>query len=106
MGEAAKRLSDTFRSSRPEIPWKQMAGMRDVYLGSATRRWSHQRLTQALNGGLEEQFDRFGSSLAAGDFDGNGKSDLAAGTPQENLAGISNAGAVYLYRGFSNGLIR
>ena len=30
IGEAAKRLPDAFRSAHPEVPWKQMAGMRDV----------------------------------------------------------------------------
>lgn len=29
MGEAAKRLSDAFRSSHPDLPWKMIAGMRD-----------------------------------------------------------------------------
>lgn len=28
-GEAAKRLSDDFRTRHPTIPWKLMAGMRD-----------------------------------------------------------------------------
>ena len=30
IGEATKRLSPEFRLQHPEIPWKQMAGMRDV----------------------------------------------------------------------------
>jgi uncharacterized protein with HEPN domain len=30
IGEATKRLSNEFRDSHPEIPWKQMAGLRDV----------------------------------------------------------------------------
>jgi uncharacterized protein with HEPN domain len=30
MGEATKRLSREFRSLHPEIPWDDMAGMRDV----------------------------------------------------------------------------
>lgn len=30
IGEATKRLSDDLRSQRPEIPWKQAAGLRDV----------------------------------------------------------------------------
>lgn len=30
IGEATKRLRVEFRSAHPEIPWKQMAGMRDV----------------------------------------------------------------------------
>jgi uncharacterized protein with HEPN domain len=29
IGEAVKRLSKATRSRRPEIPWKQIAGMRD-----------------------------------------------------------------------------
>ena len=29
LGEAAKRLSDTFRTSHPETAWKAIAGMRD-----------------------------------------------------------------------------
>lgn len=31
-GEATKRLSEAFRSSHPEIPWRNMAGMRDVLI--------------------------------------------------------------------------
>ena len=30
IGEAAKRLSDGLRKRYPDIPWKQMAGMRDI----------------------------------------------------------------------------
>lgn len=29
MGEATKRISDTFKEKHPEVPWKDMAGMRD-----------------------------------------------------------------------------
>lgn len=29
IGEAVKKLSDDTRQRRPEIPWKQIAGMRD-----------------------------------------------------------------------------
>lgn len=29
MGEAAKRVSDLFKERHPEIPWRDMAGMRD-----------------------------------------------------------------------------
>lgn len=32
MGEAAKRLSDRFRLKHPEIPWKKIAGMRDILI--------------------------------------------------------------------------
>jgi len=30
MGEATKRLSPTLRQQHPQIPWREMAGMRDV----------------------------------------------------------------------------
>ncbi|MGK7894683.1 MAG: DUF86 domain-containing protein [Xenococcus sp. (in: cyanobacteria)] len=32
IGEATKRLSESFRQQHPEIPWRQMAGMRDVII--------------------------------------------------------------------------
>ncbi len=30
VGEATKRLSAEFRSQHPEVPWKDIAGMRDI----------------------------------------------------------------------------
>jgi len=30
IGEATKRLSQPFRRQHPEVPWREMAGMRDV----------------------------------------------------------------------------
>jgi uncharacterized protein with HEPN domain len=30
IGEATKRLSSEFRTQHPEVPWREMAGMRDV----------------------------------------------------------------------------
>ena len=32
IGEAAKRLSQSFRSAHPDIPWRQIAGMRDLLI--------------------------------------------------------------------------
>lgn len=32
IGEATKRLSTEFRAKHPEIPWRQMAGMRDILI--------------------------------------------------------------------------
>jgi len=32
LGEATKRLSDGLRTNQPDIPWRQMAGMRDILI--------------------------------------------------------------------------
>jgi uncharacterized protein with HEPN domain len=32
MGEATKRLSTSLRDAHPEIPWRKMAGMRDLLI--------------------------------------------------------------------------
>lgn len=32
IGEAVKALSDDLRSANPDVPWKQIAGMRDVLI--------------------------------------------------------------------------
>jgi uncharacterized protein with HEPN domain len=32
VGEAAKRITKDFRNNNPEIPWADMAGMRDVLI--------------------------------------------------------------------------
>ncbi|MBM7790898.1 FG-GAP repeat protein [Tenggerimyces flavus] len=52
-----------------------------------------------------EPEDGFGSSLAAGDFDGDGAEDLAIGVPGEGVRGIDDAGAVQVLSGSSAGLV-
>lgn len=32
IGEATKNLSDKLRSTHPDVPWKRMAGLRDVLI--------------------------------------------------------------------------
>lgn len=32
IGEAAKRLDDRYRTAHPEIPWRALAGLRDVLI--------------------------------------------------------------------------
>lgn len=32
IGEAAKRLDDVYRAAQPAIPWRALAGLRDVLI--------------------------------------------------------------------------
>ncbi|MDA1014990.1 MAG: hypothetical protein O3A00_11140 [Planctomycetota bacterium] len=41
-----------------------------------------------------EAVDRFGATLIAGDFDGNGSADLAIAAPLEDVGDVANAGAI------------
>ncbi|MBG0561289.1 FG-GAP repeat protein [Actinoplanes aureus] len=51
-----------------------------------------------------EQDDRFGSSAASGDFNGDGYADLAAGVPYEDVGAATDAGAVNVTYGSAGGL--
>jgi FG-GAP repeat len=55
-------------------------------------------------GNSAEVGDSFGSSLASGDFNEDGRDDLAIGAALENLGTVSNAGAVEVIYGSSSGL--
>lgn len=46
----------------------------------------------------------FGNSLAAGDFNGDGRDDLAVGVPRRNTAGQFHSGAVYVLLGSPLGI--
>ena len=53
---------------------------------------------------IAEPGDWFGRALATGDFDGNSYPDLAIGIPGEDLLGLSNTGAVQIFRATSAGI--
>jgi hypothetical protein len=55
-------------------------------------------------GSTAEAGDTFGSTLAAGDFDGDGFADLAVGAPGENVGAIVDGGAVHVLYGSPGGL--
>lgn len=62
--------------------------------------------TQDSAGLLEvaEHGDRFGAALAAGDYNGDGRADLAIGAPNEDVAGLVDAGVVQVMYGSQAGL--
>jgi hypothetical protein len=63
-------------------------------------------IEQGVNGyaGVAESDDALGSSLAVGDFDGDGYDDLAMGAKGEDVGSVNGAGAVLIAYGSSTGI--
>lgn len=57
-----------------------------------------------LSGTNPEPDDRFGWSLAVGDFDGDGYDDLAVGSPYEDQSSTNAAGVIHVLFGSGGGL--
>jgi len=56
--------------------------------------------------GVADEGDAFGSSLATGDFDGDGIDDLAVGVPSDAIDGVEDAGGVAILYGQVNSSFR
>ncbi|HUP22643.1 MAG TPA: FG-GAP repeat protein [Thermoanaerobaculia bacterium] len=89
----------------------EAAGVVNVFYGSASSLEvgaSTQTLHQGLGGipGTPEEFDLFGSSLTSGDFDGDGRDDLAIGAISDGKGapGAESAGSVTVVYGSDEGL--
>jgi len=54
-------------------------------------------------GGAEKN-DLFGAAVAAGDFNGDGRSELAVGAPGETIGGRADAGGMVVFPGTAEGL--
>jgi glucose/arabinose dehydrogenase/PKD repeat protein len=83
------------------------AGVVNVRYGSAGGLSSHardQQWSQSSAAGLTEADDRFGAALAGADFDGDGRKDLLAGAPGQDLAGMADTGIVNIMYGTASGL--
>jgi len=80
------------------------AGAVYVFPGSAAGIASGVRLTQSNAGRANESGDEFGAALAAGDFNRDGRADLAVGVPGEAIGSASDSGAVMLFAGSASGL--
>lgn len=83
------------------------AGFLFVFYGSAEglRPARGEKIDQAVLGSTNENGDRFAATLASGDFDADGFTDLAVGSPGETLDGNPDAGFVFMLRGSSVGLL-
>lgn len=73
-------------------------------LTSADDQLFHQGIGGGLIIGAPEEYDRFGTTLAVGDFDANGYDDLAIGVPHESVGATGNAGAFHVIFGGAGGL--
>lgn len=65
---------------------------------------SEQILFESLISPEIAAFDRFGTALASGDFNGDAHDELAVGFPLDNIFGIVNAGNVAVLSGAPGGL--
>ncbi len=89
------------------------AGVVNVMYGSANGLTSSGALQLAQEdtgvANSSEEWDQFGETLAAGDFNGNGRADLVVGTPYENSGALVDVGVVFVLYGnassFSGGQI-
>jgi phosphodiesterase/alkaline phosphatase D-like protein len=61
-------------------------------------------LNQEVLHAKNEDGDKFGAAMAAGDFNGDGFDDLAVGAPGEAPGSDPKSGAVFIFSGFAGGL--
>jgi hypothetical protein len=97
-----------------ELNWDVMAGAVHVLYGSGkglTATGSQFLHQNSPGSAMASQYalpihygDHYGHALAAGDFNGDGKDDLAVGVPGEKVGGVYNAGAVHVLYGSAVGV--
>ena len=94
------------------VPWESFGSTRAVGMvhilygtSSGITTTGARSLSQNTTGvsGSSEEFDAFGTSLCAGDFNGDGRDDLSIATPSEDIGSTVDAGMIQVFRTLSSG---
>jgi hypothetical protein len=75
-----------------------------LFKGSSTGIGTGTYFSQIAGGGSDEVGDHFGAALALGDFNGDGKADLAVGAPDEAPGSAAAGGVFYIFAGTAGSL--
>ena len=81
------------------------AGAVLLFPGSVTGLGPGNMLTEAAFSQTPQDGDRFGAALVTGDFNGDGRTDLAVGIPGKKIGNADNAGVVGVLYGSAAGLV-
>ena len=87
---APRDLVSGIRAGAVSVLYGRRAGLR----ARGNQRW-HQEIEGAA--GTARPRNRYGQSLAAGDFGGDGDGDLAIGTPRDRVAGVRSGSVTVMY---------
>ncbi len=97
IGSPGHSANGKLGAGRVIVVWGTSRGLNLLY----NQVW-HQDSTNVQD--TAEVNDAFGAALTAGDFDGDGYTDLAIGAPREDLASGADAGVAHVLYGSADGL--
>jgi hypothetical protein len=105
IGVPGESVGTTLYAGAVQVLYGSSSGLRASPAGDSTGRTD--QMWHQNSPGVEDfaqGTDNFGLSLASGDFNSDGKDELAVGVPLENIGTESDGGAVNVLYGSSSGL--